>query len=83
MRAFLKLYGCQKIGNFEDFFFQQISSSTPNFPKKFFKFQIQVLVMFCTTNNVTKMLLCIKIRQEMAEISTKEGSETCKDSNKL
>jgi hypothetical protein len=56
--------------------FQQISTLEPNFPMKFLKFHILILVMYFITNNLSKTVYCIKIGQQMAEISWKGGWKT-------
>ncbi len=58
-------------------FFQQISTSGTNFNAKFYKFQKQISVVKSTTNNLSKTLFCIKIDQQMAELSPKEYWKTC------
>jgi hypothetical protein len=57
-------------------FFQQISTSKPNFIMKFSKFSIKISIMKSITNNLSKTVFCIKIVQQMAEISSKEGWKT-------
>ncbi len=56
--------------------FQQISTLEPNFPMKFSKFDILILIMYSTTINLSKTVYCIKIGQQMAEISWKEDWKT-------
>jgi hypothetical protein len=45
---------------------------------KFLKFHIQISVIKSTTNDLSKTLFCIKIGQQMAKISSKEGRQTTK-----
>jgi hypothetical protein len=40
--------------------FHQISTSEPNFPTEILKFQIQISVVFSTTNNVSKTVFSSK-----------------------
>ncbi len=84
--SFQKIYICLKkiFGTSELFkktlsqipLFHQISTLEPNFSMKFLKFHILILVMYSTTNNLSKTVYCIKIHQQMAEISWKEGWKT-------
>jgi hypothetical protein len=53
--------------------FQQISTLKPNFIMNFQIFHLSNPAMYSTTNNLSKTLFCIKIGQQMAETSSKEG----------
>ncbi len=58
--------------------FQQISTLEPNFSMKISNFQIQISIIWSTTNNLSKTLICIKIVQQMAEILFKKGWKSAK-----
>ncbi len=89
--SFQKIYICpKKILNTSKLFkemwskvplFQQISTLETNFSMEISNFQIQISIIW-STNNLSKTLICIKIVQQMAEISFKKGWKTCETSNK-
>ncbi len=90
--SFQKRYTCpEKILNIKKLFkkmwskislFHQILTSEPNCPMKILKFHIRISGMQSAVNNLSKTLLCIKIGQQMAEISSKEYWKTLDFSKK-
>ncbi len=57
--------------------FQQISALEPNFTRKFKKFCAVILIIWSTTNNVSKTLSCIKIHPLELKISLILCQKTC------